>query len=307
MRFARLDTLILFLVYFLGVTVLTRVAGVAIERAAVALASVGLIAVAGFLLHAGLRRRVTPAPALRTAPASAETARALEADLQLAAQMRGLAGLFMGQAHDLRAPINAMVLNLELLKRSLAGAEGSTEQRRIAVIEEELGYLQRSLERLLAQTSPARPSVVRYDLGKLVAEVGELLAPQARQQKVKLAVDVPERRLLTRGSPELTRQALINLAVNGFEALADGGHLELAVEPDGQEIAVRLRDDGPGVAPEIRERILELHFTTKKAGAGVGLYVTRAIIESQGGSLRLAETSAAGSTFELRLPRAGEA
>lgn len=236
------------------------------------------------------------------------TARALEHDLQLAARLRGLMGLFMGVTHDLRAPLNAMALNLELLKRSLGGeAEGDKTRRRIEIMEEELQRLKRSLDRLLAQTLPAPPEVVRYDAGELVAEVGEFLAAQARQQKVALEVHTPPRRLLTRGAPDLTRQALINLAVNGFEAQPDGGVMRVEAEADAGDVVIRVRDGGPGIPPELQDRVFDLHFTTKDTGTGLGLYVTRSLVESQGGSLGLARTGPDGTTFELRLPADREA
>lgn len=237
------------------------------------------------------------------------TARALERDLQMAAQLRGLMGLYMGVTHDLRAPLNAMALNVELLKRSLADDEDSElsakQRRRIDILEEELGRLRRSLDRVLAQAAPARPDAVRYDLGAVVSDVAELLAPQARQQKVTLEVDVPEGRLLTFGAPDLAKQALVNLAVNGFEAMPEGGRMRLVVFAAADEVVVSVADSGAGIPEEIRDRVFDLHFTTKPAGTGIGLYVTRTLIQSQGGRVRLVETGAKGTHFEIRLPSAG--
>jgi len=244
-----------------------------------------------------------------------QTVRALEHDLQLAARLRGLMGLFMGLTHDLKAPLNAMVLNLELLKRSLVGdappgdadAQASKTRRRLEILETELQRLERSLERLLAQTAPPRPEYVRYDAGELVGDVGELLAPQARQQKVALEVHTPPERLPTRGYPDLTKQALINLAVNGFEAQPAGGTMHIDANAEDGEIVIRVCDGGQGIAPEVQDRIFELHFTTKETGTGLGLYVTRTLVESQGGKLWLAHTGPDGTAFELRLPADQEA
>lgn len=282
---------------------------------------IGLFVVSGALLFlsaylvagATSRARITGAVALAGATIGAlgllvylrlRRRRPLEADLQMAAQLRGLTGLYLGIAHDLKAPLNAMVLNVELLKRSLDhGDENAAAQhRRIEILEEELRRLQRSVERILTHTAPVRPEIVRYDLAELVSEIGELLAPQARQQKVALQVRLPQKRLLTRGCPDLTKQALINLAVNGFEALTDGGELQLEADARDGEIVLRVADDGPGIPRTVVRRVYDLHFTTKETGTGLGLYVTRAMIESQGGSLRVAETGESGTTFELRLP-----
>lgn len=235
-------------------------------------------------------------------------ASAIERDLQLASQLQALMGLFMGLTHDLRAPLNAMVLNLELLRRSWievtdgAGELATAGNRRLKILEEELHRLERSLDRLLAQTIPARPDSVYYDIGTVVREIGELLAPQARQQKVALEIHISQEVLATRGSPDLIKQALVNLAVNGFEAQPEGGRLVITAQPAGDQVVVLVADEGPGISASARDHLFELHFTTKKLGTGLGLHVTRAVVESQGGRLQLEKTGPEGTTFELRLP-----
>ena len=239
-------------------------------------------------------------------------AKALERDLQLAAQLRGLMGLFMGLTHDLKAPLHAMVLNLELLKQAWCAAVPRDHEiadkgyRRLETLEEELQRLERSLERLLAQTAPPNSELLDYDLGPVVTEIGEFLDAQARQQNVEFNIHLPRSPLPTRGSPDLFKQALVNLAVNAFEALPDGGKMQLDVALDGDWIVLQIRDSGHGIAPSDRRHLFELHFTTKASGTGLGLYVTRALAESQNGQLRLLETGPQGTTFELRLPRVGQ-
>lgn len=302
MRLAFKETL--FLLVFLIVASGLLIYGVFRAADTSAAQVIVLAAVLGVTLTVGLHLRSEARRGERRFAADVRTSRRLDADLQLASQLRGVMGLYLGIAHDLTAPLNAMVLHLELLKRSLENTTAK-QRRHIGILEDECRRLRHSVGRLLAQTAPIRAETVRYDLARLVTQVAELLAPQARQQKVELEVDVPRRRLLTVGSPDMTTQALVNVAVNGFEALADGGRLRIEAAAGEGVVTLSVSDDGPGIAPPLRDRIFDLHSTTKENGTGLGLYVTRAMIESQGGSLRIVDTGPAGTTIEMCLPEEG--
>jgi signal transduction histidine kinase len=233
--------------------------------------------------------------------------RLLEIDLRRAARLRVLSQVYLAVAHDLKAPLNGMVLNLELLRESLAdGAEiGRDKQRRwVEVLERELVRLRRSLETLLAQTAPASDELERFDLRSTVEEIEDLLAPQARRQQVRLVTDLPAAPVTVEGHRDHLKQALLNVAINGLEVLGEGGTLELALRGDGEAAALAVRDTGPGISPELRQRIFDMHFTTKDNGTGIGLYVARSVVESEGGAIEVADTGPDGTTFMVRLPLA---
>ena len=233
--------------------------------------------------------------------------RLLEIDLRRAARLRVLSQVYLAVAHDLKAPLNGMVLNLELLRESLAdGAEiGRDKQRRwVEVLERELVRLRRSLETLLAQTAPASDELERFDLRSTVEEIEDLLAPQARRQQVRLVTDLPAAPVTVEGHRDHLKQALLNVAINGLEVLGEGGTLELALRGDGEAAALAVRDTGPGISPELRQRIFDMHFTTKDNGTGIGLYVARSVVESEGGAIDVADTGPDGTTFMVRLPLA---
>jgi signal transduction histidine kinase len=236
--------------------------------------------------------------------------RLLEIDLRRAARLRVLSQVYLAVAHDLKAPLNGMVLNLELLRESLAdGAEiGRENQRRwVEVIERELSRLRRSLDTLLAQTAPASDELERFDLRSTVEEIEDLLAPQARRQQVRLVTDLPAEPVTVAGHRDHLKQAMLNVAINGLEVLDEGGTLELTLRGEGESAALAVRDTGPGIPPDLVQRIFDMHFTTKNSGTGIGLYVARSVIESEGGELDVADTGPDGTTFVVRLPRAPEA
>jgi signal transduction histidine kinase len=232
----------------------------------------------------------------------------IEIDLRGAAQLRALNRLYRGVAHDLRAPLNAMVLNLELLRRSLdpdspvrEGIE-TRQQRWVEVIEQELQRLRRALDILLAQTAPPSETPELFDLRGVIEEISELLYPQARQQRVELESSLPEHSVPVMAHRDQIKQALLNLAINGLEAMPEGGRLRFSIDSEGATATIRLADEGPGIPPELRDRIFDMHFTTKQSGTGIGLYVARSIFEAQGGTVHTESTGPTGTTFQLTLP-----
>jgi signal transduction histidine kinase len=237
---------------------------------------------------------------------------ALETDLRLAAQLRGLAGVFMAAAHDLKAPLNALALNVELLRAALGREADSAPPTRakvdryLSVLEREIGQIDRALTTVLTQALPGSGEEVAFDLRELVEELGRLLGPQARRQRVELATSVPAEPLLAQGFRDRLKQALLNLAVNGLEAMPEGGRLAIVAAGEDGRARILVRDSGPGIPPEVVPRIFDLHFTTKSNGTGLGLHVARSVLRSFGGDIRVETDVGRGTTFTLELPLAAE-
>ena len=240
-----------------------------------------------------------------------ELLHAVETDLRMAAQLRALTRVYRGVAHDLRAPLNAMVLNLELLRRSLDPSTPRREdleakqQRWVTVIEQELQRLRRALDVLLAQTAPPSEKAEPFDLRGVLEEIEALLYPQARQQHVTLEVEVPDDMVTVVGLRDQVKQSALNVAINALEVMPEGGTLAMTLERMDGRARVRISDTGPGIPPELRDKIFDMHFTTKETGTGIGLYVARSMFEAQGGTLKAASSGAEGTTFELELPLQG--
>jgi signal transduction histidine kinase len=232
---------------------------------------------------------------------------ALETDLALAAQLRTLTRLYRALAHDLRAPLNSMVLHLELLRQSLAGGDDDAaarddRQHWVQVLREELDRLNRSLRSLLAETAPARQEREEFDLRGVIEEVRSLIAPQARMQRVTVEIALPDDPLTLTGHRDRLKQAMLNVVINALEAMGEGGALRLGLEQADSHATISVRDSGPGIPAEVSARIFDLHFTTKSTGTGIGLYVARSVAEAHGGAIDVESEPGKGSTFRLRLP-----
>ena len=245
--------------------------------------------------------------------------RAIEQDRVLANQMRSISHLYRSMAHDLRSPLNAMVVNLELLGDAVAsGASGddleARRQRYVRVLKQEMDRLNQRLLGFLSQTAPARSDQQReFDLVPMIREMVLFVEPQASKQKADLEMRLPEEPLRVHGNPDTLRQTLLALTVNALAALEGeeregGGRIEIGAQGVGDDIVLWVADDGPGIPDEIVDHVFDLHFTTKEDGSGIGLHVAREAIESHGGELSLVrrDEPGAGTLFQIRLPARSE-
>jgi len=239
---------------------------------------------------------------------SREMLDALENELRLAIQMRGFARFYMAFAHDLKAPLNAMVLNLELL-RGTFGMDGSgdaalkeRQERYIAVLREEVVRLDRYLRTILTQATPASEVLQQFDLRELIQDLATLLSPQAKQQHVTLDTQVPNEPIRLTGHRDRLKQAMLNIAINALESMPDGGRMTLELSAKDARARIAIRDSGPGIPPELLGQIYGMHFTTKDGGTGIGLYVARSVVESHGGEIRVESEVGRGTCFALELP-----
>jgi signal transduction histidine kinase len=229
--------------------------------------------------------------------------RMLEADLAHAVQVRSFSRLHAGLAHDLRSPLNTIVLHLELLKGHHANGDDGPWSETVELLEQETRRLAASVDLLMTQMLSPTDDVERFDVNELVRELGRLLAGQARLQLVELSIDAAARPLWVEGRRAWLWRALTNVAINGLEATPEGGRIVLTTRGTEEGIEIDVADNGPGVPPELGDRIFELHVTTRSSGTGVGLFVARSIAEAEGGRLRL-EPSAEGALFRFSLPAA---
>lgn len=241
--------------------------------------------------------------------------------LLLASRMQALMGFYRASAHDLKTPLNALILNLELLRKSLAADPGPRGEDRLALVEvlaTELARLQRLAQGALEHGQPHREELDAFDLRRLAREVAALVRPQAQRQGVSVEVVSTARPLHVLAVRDRLQQALLNLVINALEAMPGGGSiaLELAAAehgtiardaPPAGLARLVVRDDGPGIPPGELHDVLKPHVTTKASGTGIGLPVARQIVEDCGGSLTLASELERGTRVTLLIPLSREA
>ncbi|MCC6645445.1 MAG: HAMP domain-containing protein [Polyangiaceae bacterium] len=207
--------------------------------------------------------------------------------------------------HEVRSPLSALGLNVELLEEEIATRGGGDEERKlVSAIRGEIDRLTELSERYLSLARRPTPEPAPGDLGALVREIARFVEPQLARAGVTLELQ------LAPGLPHLRfdegqlRQAILNLIRNATEAMSGGGALTLSVlgDPGGQRVMVD--DDGPGVPAELADTLFDPFVSTKRQGTGLGLSITRDIVESHGGRITAEPRAPRGTRFVVTLPEA---
>jgi signal transduction histidine kinase len=166
--------------------------------------------------------------------------------------------------------------------------------------------MSRFLEGSLERTDRRRQPMCRIDCRRIVQEVVARLKPVASAERKAIRFDPPERPVIVMGSRDSLRRALINVVVNGLEAMSSRQSLELDLEVEGAHAVLRVRDHGAGIPADLIDTVFEMGVSTKRNGSGIGLFVARVVIAEHGGHLRISSDPDAGTEVELVLPLARE-
>ena len=232
--------------------------------------------------------------------------RQIELQLDVASRLASISRLTSGAAHEIKNPLNSIVLHLEVLKTKLDGA-GREAEGEIDVISREITRLDRVVKSFLDFTRPIELTMTRLDLAKLVDDVVALVVPDAERKRIQIEATRDESAVWIRGDKDLLTQALLNVVVNGVDAMPDGGRLEIATTSSGEDQRVIVRDHGNGIPEEIRDKIYNLYFTTKRQGSGIGLAMTFRVVQLHGGTIGFETWPGKGTEFRLGFsPASGE-
>jgi signal transduction histidine kinase len=226
--------------------------------------------------------------------------------LELSRRVTALGRLTAGVAHEVKNPLNAMTIHLELLKQKLAaGAAANATEAHVDVISREIRRLDDVVQGFLKFARPEELTVKPIPPGDLIDEVLKTLAVEANVTGVTLessvAPDVPA----IEADPGIFRQALLNLAKNAVQAMPNGGTLTVSASStkDGR-VEIRVGDTGVGIAPENLAKIFDLYFTTKPAGTGIGLSLVYRTVQLHNGDIDVESTPGVGTTFVIKMPKA---
>ena len=213
-------------------------------------------------------------------------------------------------AHEIRNPLSSIGLNVEMLQDQLVGnhfaspAEAKEATDLLTSVMREVDRLTEITEDYLRLARLPTPAKRPEDLKKLLEEVLGFAREELERAGVKVVVDLPETGLPISADEGQLRQVFLNLFRNAREAMATGGTLTVKAGASGSLLDVRVSDTGSGIAPEVREKLFEPFFTTKPGGTGLGLSLSRQIVEAHGGRIDVDSTPSRGTTFHLEFPRA---
>ena len=230
-----------------------------------------------------------------------ESAEAIESELELSRRMAAIGRLTSGVGHEVKNPINAIVVHLELLKTKLGDASAPAV-RHLEVIDTEIHRLDRVVQMLVDFSRPVELDLREQDLRSVIGDVLTLATAELSTRNVVLVSSMPSNHVVANIDADLLKQAVLNVILNGAQAMPEGGNLEVALEEDRKHAILRITDEGCGIPDEIREKIFDLYFTTKSEGSGIGLAMTYRIIQLHHGSIEVQSKSGLGTEFILRIP-----
>jgi signal transduction histidine kinase len=230
-----------------------------------------------------------------------ESVRRLEDEIEMSRRMSAGSRLTRGVAHEVKNPINAIVLHLHLLQNKLQQTDPST-RRHMDIIGNEIHRLDRVVQILVDFTRPRDLKLEETDLRKLLDEVSMLAAPDAEQHGVRIDRSIPDSPLPVRVDCDFIKQAVLNIVLNGVQAMQEGGALTISARREEGVAVTEIRDTGSGIPKDVQEKIFELYFTTKKGGSGIGLAQTYQILQWHYGSIDFESIEGQGTTFRLRIP-----
>jgi signal transduction histidine kinase len=247
-----------------------------------------------------IREKETQIGALLTMR-DAESVRRIEDEIEMSRRLSANGRITRGVAHEVKNPINAIVLHLQLLQGKLREVDPAT-RRHMDIIGNEIHRLDRVVQILVDFTRPRDLHLEETDLRRLLEDGVQLAEPDARRHGVTIVSDLPSQVLIVKVDIDFIKQAILNVMLNGVQAMPGGGQLTVSARREDDMVVTEIRDQGGGIPADAQDKIFELYFTTKKEGTGIGLAQTYQILQWHYGSVDFESVPGQGTTFRLRLP-----
>ncbi len=232
----------------------------------------------------------------------------LEERLNLSERAAAIGRLTQTIAHEIRNPLNVINLSVDQASAKYAPEDESRRKqftRLLSSVKDEIARLRHMVNDVLNYGRPAHLAVESVDVRRLLEETIQLIRPQADEQNVEVTFEQDNESANVIGDAERLKSCLSNLTINALQAMPVGGRLSARVRRLDGQVEVTISDTGVGISPESVNKIFEPYFSTKKSGFGLGLAVTKKIVEEHHGSIDVQSQINQGTTFTLRFPVAG--
>ncbi len=230
-----------------------------------------------------------------------EAQRKLGRELQTADRLAAISRVSGGVAHEVKNPLNAILLHVEVAKAKLSRGDTDVVPQ-MEIISSEILRLDRVVKTFLDFTRPVELKLETVPVAQLLDEIVELARPQADASKIRVIVGHEVDGIGLRIDRDLLKQAMLNIVVNAMQAMPEGGELRFESLAGEDAAEIRISDTGAGIPPELRDKIFRLYFTTKKEGSGIGLAMTFRIVQLHDGTIDFTSEPGKGTTFSIRLP-----
>jgi two-component system sensor histidine kinase PilS (NtrC family) len=221
----------------------------------------------------------------------------LRAKAERAERLAALGRLSAGLAHEIRNPLGSISGSVEMVREARELAE--EDRRLLTIVLGEVERLNDLVTTMLDVGRPRAPELASVDLGALASEVASVARKGAQ---ANVGVELPPEPLIVTADPAQIRQVLWNLVKNACQFSPAGAEVRVAVGQEGRRAFLRVKDEGPGIAPEDRAHLFEMFFTKRKHGVGLGLALVRQIVDAHGGEISVETELGRGTTFTVYLP-----
>ncbi len=233
--------------------------------------------------------------------------RELEHARQSSARIEYRLNLGSGLAHEIRNPLNSMNMNLQMLGEELQGVPGLEGGEHLEMLRSMQGEIKRIaslIDGFLQYARPATPQFEVADLNELLNATARFLQADFRQSGVELILDLEPLLPSVELDPAQMRQALLNIFGNARQVMQPGGKVRVSTKAGlGGEVVIEITDTGPGIPPDMIEKIFEPFFSKRAGGTGLGLAIARQMVENHRGRIEVESKVGEGTTFRIRLPR----
>ncbi len=226
----------------------------------------------------------------------------LGSHLSYSQKLSALGRLTSGVAHEIKNPLNAMVIHVALLRQKMTEASPDASGN-LDVLDEQIRRLDRVIQGFLKFTRPEELQLDSISLGDFLRGVLQLVSGEAEMNGIRVETEFPDDLPPVYGDRELLQQAFLNLMLNAREAMPDGGTLRVVSRrSDGSRIQIDIEDSGVGIPQEEIPKIFDLYYTTKERGSGIGLSLVYRIIQLHDGEIGVDSTPGRGTRFTIMLP-----
>jgi len=227
----------------------------------------------------------------------------VESTLEYSRKLSKLNQLTAGIAHEIKNPLNATTIHLELLRMQVT--DRPEAEQHVSVIADQVKRLDEVVQAFMKFARPEELHLQPVELAGVMERLQPILEAEAGTHAVTLRLDVPADLPPVDGDPNLLDQAFLNLAINAIQAMPNGGTLRIAARAAaGRLVRIEVEDSGVGIAPENLSRIFDLYFTTKPSGSGIGLSLVFRTVQLHNGEIEVQSTVGSGTIFRIQLRQA---
>jgi signal transduction histidine kinase len=227
----------------------------------------------------------------------------LEAAISRQQRLSELGNMAATVAHEIRNPLNSVSMGLQRLKGEFTPTQDPDHYARfLSLMQEEVRRINSIVEQFLSLARPLKLQAEKISLEEFLGELAVLTGDEAKAANVQVDLKIPPGMAVLEADRNYLKQLLLNLVLNGIQAMPRGGTLTIEARPDKDFLELTVTDQGTGMAPETVKRIFEPYFTTKTNGSGLGLAIARRIIDAHHGTITAESAPEKGSRFRIRLP-----